>query len=414
MSKVNFAIGLDIGSGTIKGICALRKKETEQYEIYAKAEVASFGVRRGVVESPEKVAEKVRLLVQEMSHAINDKIQGACININGSRIFSHGSKGNVVIAAANEIITEDDVNRAMEAARVISLTNNTEIIDVFPSQFIVDNEGGIKDPTGMKGTRLEADIMALCAFAPHKRYLTNAVLDADLEIYDIMASPIAASEAVLTPEQKETGVVLVDIGAGTTSMAVFEEGRLIHVAVFPLGSGNITNDIAIGLKIPVEKAEKIKKEFKFKRGGAKPKIKKSKKKNEEADLMEEEDLEISQNYKILERIISLRVQEILTQVRDELKKIGKSASLPGGVVIVGGGAKMHGIIDNAKRILALPCQIGKPRGFLGLDPDPSLAVLCGLIMDRDVEYMDGHSEGGLRWLDKIWESIKKLLKFFIP
>lgn len=410
MSKAYFAIGLDIGSGSIKGICATRKKETEQYEVFAKAEIPSFGVRKGVVEIPEKVSEKVAMLVKELSAATSSKIHGACININGSRIFGKQSKGNVVIANANEIISEDDMLRALEAAKAISLTPNNEVLDVFPNEYIVDSENGIKDPVGMKGTRLEADIMAVCAFNPHKKYLTDCILDADVEIEDIIPSPLAAASSVLTPEQKELGTILIDFGAGTTSLAVFEEGKLIHLAIFPIGSNNITNDIAIGLRTSVEMAERVKRDYKVKAPKKPAKSKKSKVVSFDDDQEVKEEPIISYNHKFLEKIIGSRLAEVFSLISDELKKIGRQGRLPGGAVIVGGGAKLAGIVDYSKKYLGLPTRIGYPQGFLGIDPDPSLAVLCGLVMDRDIEVV----KSGPGFFSAIGKAIAKALKFFIP
>ena len=411
MSKAHFAIGLDIGSGGIKGICAARKKETEQYEVFATSEIASFGVRKGVVEIPEKVSEKIRLVVKELVTTTGGKISSACININGSRIFGKQSKGNVVIANANEIITEDDMLRALEAAKAISLTPNHEVLDVFPNEYIVDNENGIKDPVGMKGTRLEADIMAVCAFNPHKKYLTDAVLDADVEVDDIIPSPLAAASSVLTLEQKELGTILIDFGAGTTSLAVFEEGKLLHVAIFPIGANNITNDIAIGLRTSVEMAERVKRDYKTK---APKKSAKAKKSNvivlEEDDSLVKEEPIISYNHKFLEKIINSRMAEIFSLISEELKKIGRQGRLPGGAVLVGGGSKLAGISECCKKYLNIPTRIGYPQGFMGIDPDPTLAVLCGLVMDRDVEVV----KSGPGIFSAIGKAIGRALKFFIP
>lgn len=410
MSKANFVIGLDIGTSSLKGICAVRRAETEQYEVFAKAEIPSFGVRRGVVKNPDKVTEKIKMLVQELAHATNSGVDGVVTNINGSRIFSQRSKGNVVITGANELIAEEDITRSLEAARTISLTNNMEVLETFTNDFLVDNEKDIKDPLGMKGTRLEADVTAVCVFTPYSKALATAVTEADLDLYDTIASPVAASDSVLTLEQKELGVVLVDIGAGTTGMSVFEEGKLVHVAVFPIGSSDITNDIAYGLRIPVDEAERVKKRFLFKKKVAK---KKKNKKGEDSEItIDEIDriLSSASNYKLLEKIISFRVKEILQLVKTELKNIGKSASLPGGAILVGGGAKMDGIVEIATKILGLHTQIGQPRGFLNIEPDPALAVLCGLILEREGNEPDGGSVS----LSGISKGVSKFFKFFMP
>lgn len=409
MSRAIFAIGLDIGSGSIKGICASKKKDSENFEVLAKSEITSFGVRKGVVENPEVVSEKVQTIVKELQQATGHKIEDACININGSRIFTKASRGTVAISRADDLISEEDVDRVVQAAEAISLTSNNEMLKVFPLDYAVDNEFGIKDPVGMKGTRLEADILAVCAFGPHKRYLTNAVLDADLQVLDILPSPVAAAYAVLAPEQMELGTAVIDIGASTTGLAVYEEGKLVHTAIFPIGSNNITNDIAICLQIPVEVAERIKRDFKV-RAPSKTTVKKTKsriKTGEEVPVVE--DITLNFNHKELNKIIFSRMEEILTIVEAELKKIGRQGKLPGGVVLVGGGSKLSGVLDLAKRKIKLPCQIGYPRNFSGLDPDPGLSVLCGLAAG----YAQCEEEGGAA-MPSIGSWFKKLLKYFIP
>ncbi len=406
MSKIRFFTGIDIGTHSIKGVCVIKRPESEEYEVFAKAEIPSFGVRKGVVENPEKVSEKIRILAKELSNVTGQKIEEACININGSHIFVKQSRGAVAISRADDQISKEDIERVIQAAEAISLPSNKEVLKVFPNEFTVDDQSGIKDPIGMKGTRLESDIIALCAFAPYKRYLANSVLDADLQVIDIIPSTIASARSVLTFEQKELGVALLDMGAGTTGLSIFDEGKLIHSTVFPIGAANITNDIAIGLRTSIEKAEKIKRQFSLK-GKSKKEAKNKRKDFYEGMDQEQEKLDF--NYKDLQKIISSRLFEIFRLVNEELKKIQKNGKLPAGVVLVGGGAKIPGIAEFAKKELKLPAQIGYPAGFINIENDPALCALCGLaIYGVETEEGSGPGDGGF------FHKMKKFLKTFIP
>lgn len=406
MSKVRFFTGLDIGSHSIKGICVAKRPESEEYEVYAKTDIVSFGIRKGVVENPQKVTEKIKLLIRELSQMTGEKIEDVCININGSHIFAKQSRGTVAISRADDQISKEDVNRVIQAATAISLANNKEVLKVFPSEFVVDDQSDIKDPVGMKGTRLETEITALCAFAPYKRYLANAVLDADLQINDIIPSPIAAARAVLTPEQKELGVALLDLGAGTTGLAVYEEGKMIHSCIFPVGSSNITNDIAIGMRTSIDEAEKIKKNFSLK-GRAKKEPKARKKNQDESNNIEME--KIIFNYRELHSIVAARLSEIFKSVNEELKKIQKQGKLPAGIIITGGGAKIPGIVDFARKELKLPAQIGRVLSFTNIEDDPTFGTLCGLVIcNSELEGEEPQNRGNF------WSKVKRFFKSFIP
>ena len=254
----------------------------------------------------------------------------------------------------------------------------------------------------MKGTRLETEALLLYAFSPYLQNLTKAILSAGFQIADIKACPVAAAEAVLTPQQKELGVALVDIGADTTGLAVFEEENLIHTAIFPIGGNHITNDIAIGLRCDINLAEKIKKEF-----GA-CLLKKDKKEKYKRDKIKVTD-SLSFSRKMLVGIIEARVSEIFEQINKELKKISRQKLLPAGIVLVGGSAKLPRIVDLAKRELKLPCRIGKPKGFIGLEEDPSLAVVCGLVLSG-IDSEKGSSVFGEGFIHKL----KNFFRIFVP
>ncbi len=413
MPKTKIITGLDIGTSNIKTLIAAKKDEEPKFEVISLVQEPSFGIRKGVAIEPEKVSRTIQILVERVKAESGKKINSVYVNISGSHIFCTSSKGTVVVSRADQKISDEDVERVLQAAQTFSLPSNKEILEVFPKEFIVDGEEGIKEVVGMQGVRLETEVMVVAGFAPYKKNLMQAVLDSDLQILDIIPSPLASALAVLSPRQKELGVALLDIGAGTSELAIFEEGDLIHLAVLPIGSANITNDIAIGLKIDIDTAELIKIEHGcciLKGVNKKPTLRK----REKIETEGEEPLIFSR--KLLTGIIEARVSEIFDQCQKELKKIGKLGLLPAGVVLTGGGAKLPRIVDLAKKELKLPCRIGKPSGFSGLEDDPSFATVCGLVL-RGFDLEGGKNWQGSRssWSSGgVGDKIKKIFKIFIP
>src|SRR3989344_4329896 len=245
--------GLDIGTNTIKVLVAQRTGK--QWEVLVSTNIPSFGLRRGSVMNVEETAKNIQLLIEGVQRDYDIKVNSVFVNMGGNHIYTTPSDGLISVSRADHIISPEDVERVLQATRAINIPSNEEILDVFPREFIVDDQKGITQPLGLTGVRLEAKVVLLCYFQSYFINLTQAVLGAKLQIDDIVPSPLAAAHAVLTPQQKEIGVALIDIGSATTSLSVFEEGDLTHFAVFPLGSNNITNDIAIGLKTEVAIAE---------------------------------------------------------------------------------------------------------------------------------------------------------------
>jgi cell division protein FtsA len=400
MPRTNLITGLDIGSGTIKILVA--KKNKEGLEVVSKIEEPANGIRRGVVVDVEGVSNILKNAFSRLREETGQKIDGVYLSVNGGHLFSQPSHGIISVSRADQRISEEDISRVLQAAQTFSLPSNKEIFDVFPKEFIVDGEKGIKEPLGLQGVRLEVEVLALGGFSPYLKNLTQAVLDSNLQILDMVPSPIASARAVLTEKQKELGGAILDIGAGTSGLAVFEEGNLIHLTVLPIGSSNITNDIAIGLKCDIEVAERIKIEF----GSC---ILKDGKKREKIKLADEEILVFSQ--KQLTNIISARVSEIFREVNKELKKIGKEKLLPAGIVLTGGGAKLPKITELAKKEFHLLCKLGKIKGIDGLEEDPYLATLAGLVLlGNDWEREEKIPAFSGDFVSKL----KRIFKIFIP
>lgn len=408
MAKGQIVTGLDIGTNTIKAL-ALQKKGKD-LEVLSYQEMPSFGLRKGAVVSIEEVSRNIQLLISGLEKDCSRKINSVFVNIGGSHLYVTPSDGIISVSRANQIISQEDIDRVLQATRAINIPQNEEVLDVFPREFIIDDQKGIKQPLSLKGIRLEAKVLLLCVFSPYFINLTQAVLNSKLHIDDVIPSPLAASQSVLSREQKELGVALVDIGATTTSLAVFEEGDLMHLAIFPIGSANITNDIAIGLKTEIAIAESIKKQH----GSCM--IPKSTIKNS-ADKKKIEILDttspLSFTKKDLVNIIEPRVSEIIDLIAKELKKINKQELLPCGIVVTGGGAKIPKIKDLMKEQLKLPVEIGKVKNILGLEEDPALATVAGLALNG-VDETSEERDSFLSTTKGLGAKIKRIFRVFVP
>ena len=405
--KGNIVAGLDIGTGSIKALVAQRTKK--DWEVLSFAEIPSFGLRKGAVVNVEETAKNVQMILSGIERDCNKKINSVFVNVGGSRLYVMPSDGIISVSRADQRISKEDTDRVLQATRAINMPRNDEILDVVPKEFIIDDQRGIKNPVDLTGIRLEAKVLLLCIFSPDFLKLTQSVLNTKIQIDDVIPSPLAAANAVLTPQQKELGVALIDIGASTTSLAVFEEGDLIHLAVMPIGSANITNDIAIGLKTDVAMAESIKKQHgtcmlvSREREKQKPGVKK-------IEIFEKSS-SLSFTKKNIVDIVEPRVSEILDLVQKELKKINKQQQLPGGIVLTGGGAKIPKIRELTKETLKLSCEIGIPKGIIGVQEDPSLATVTGLALEGvDFEQDDSILVFTKGW----WSKIRKFLRHFIP
>jgi len=400
MPRAHIITGLDIGTNSLKVLVAQKTPDSD-LEVLSFFEEPTVGIRRGIVIDTERVSQASKNVLDNIRTKIGQKIDSVYVNVGGSHIFCILSQGTVAVSRADQKISEEDIDRVLEAAQTFSLPSNKEILNVFPRNFIVDGEK-VKEALGMEGVRLEAEALVVCGFSPYFKNLTQAVLNSGIQIQDVIPSPIAAARACLTPRQKELGVALLDIGAGTSSLAVFEEGSLIHLAIIPIGSDNITNDIAIGLKTDIDIAERIKKE----QGSC---LCNKAERRKKIEITEPELLIFTR--KKLTDIIEARVSEIFGEINKELKKISREALLPAGIVLTGGGAKLPRMVELAKRELRLPCKIGKPQGFLGFEKDPRFSTVCGLVLQgADLETESKFSTFG----KGITSRLKRILKIFIP
>ncbi len=307
------------------------------------------------------------------------QLDHAIIGIGGSHIASTNSKGVIAVSRNDGDIDQADIDRVVDAAKAIALPPNQEIIHVIPKQYIVDGQEGIKDPIGMTGIRLETEALVIGGQTTAIKNLTKCVAQAGIQADALFYSPIATAKTLLNKRQKENGVMLLDIGGGTTGLAVYEEGELIHTNVLPVGSLNITNDLAIGLRISLEAAEKIKLQY----GNA---HKDSIRKHETIDLSKFDPTEKQRIERIMvAEIIEARVKEIINLVKNDLKSIGKDGMLPAGVILTGGGALLEGLIEIIKDELHLPVSAGLPNlefsGMVDKLDQPVYATSIGLMLE---------------------------------
>jgi cell division protein FtsA len=397
MPRSKIITGIDLGTSAIKILSVLKTGNKEGFEVLGLRQFPSSGIRKGIIIDTQKATNAISFAVKEMEKEIGREIREVSANIGGKHIFSVSSKGLVSVSRADQKISESDISRVLQNAKTFPLDSNKEILEIISKEFVVDAVGGIKDVLHMKGVRLEAEVLAICGFSPYIKNITQCILDAGISQSDLTPGVIAGSRAVLTTQEKEIGVVFIDIGAETTGIAVYEEGELIHIAVFPVGSDNIRNDIAICLKVDIDTAERIKQEF----GSYEEKSKKDKK------IKIEGDEPIVFTEKSINQIIEARISEIFDLTNKELEKISRKGVLPAGAVLSGGGAKLPKVKELAKKELKISCRIGCVQESFYND-DPSLAVVWGLVLNEEDNGNELSDSSSFKLL------IRKFFRSFIP
>jgi len=366
-----FIAAIDIGTTTISVLAA---EVTEKgARVLGSCTTASRGLRKGVVVNIEEAADAIRGAVREAESATGRKIPSAVISITGRHIRGFLSTG--LIGLHGKTITEDDRMRAIESAETVYMPLDREVLHVISTEFILDGRRGITDPVGMSGVRLESTVHILTAYAPSVQNLAKACEQAGLEVLDTIFGPVATAEAVLTPEEFEHGALLIDIGGGTTDIALFRDGAMAHASVLGIGGLHITNDLAVGLKVSVAEAERIKKIAGLATVRA---------------LAKEETIEVSlqngQPQKVgrqqIAAIIQPRCEELFEKVREELRKFSAGDAAACSVVLTGGTALLTGISGLAASFLAMPVRVGLPQGVPGIKNSlrtPSYAAAIGLV-----------------------------------
>jgi cell division protein FtsA len=373
----NTICGIDVGSRSVRLVVGELVDGPRGVRIVGAAEAPSVGVRRGTITSMDDAVSCVAAAAEQIERMIGNPVRSGWVGVSGPYVASRNSRGVVAVARTDGEVQDGDIERVLEAARAGATPPNFEVLHIIPHAYSLDQQEGIRDPIGMNGSRLEVDAQILQALSTHIRNLTKSVFQAGMEIDDLVLGILATAEAVTTARQRELGVAVLNIGATMTSMVVHEEGEVIHVAAIPIGAEHVTSDIAIGLRISLDHAEHVKLAL----GSANPK---DIDKGEEVELAEYADGdEANVRKRYIAEIIEARTEELFERVDRELIIAGKSGSLPAGAILVGGGAKLHGIVDVARRKLRLPVAVGKAQGIDSVVErafDPAFAMATGLVL----------------------------------
>ncbi|GIW61598.1 MAG: cell division protein FtsA [Patescibacteria group bacterium] len=421
-------VGIDVGTYKIVTVIA---KVDEVVNVLGVSEVKSAGIRKGQIVDIEEAVNAINASLEAAERMAGYSVSHIFASIGGSQIESQNSRGVVAVSTPQGEITQSDLIRVIDAAKAISLPSTREIIHVLPRNYIVDGQEGIKDPIGMSGVRLEVDTHIITANSIAVRNLDKAFSEVGVDVDGYVFNGYASSLSVLSETERELGVVLVDIGAGTTDISIYTEGSVAYSSVLAIGARHITNDLAIGLRISLESAEKIKLFLSQQANKriVRPEIDEEKKETKTSDEIDLSALNLPEevrkvSYKTLvDGIIRPRLNEIFTMVGIEIKKSGYGGQTPAGLVITGGGALTVGIKDAAKRMLAMPVRIGMPtdmKGIIDEIQNPAYATVVGLLMygaKNDVRHSStpfGFSMPKIGGSNQMLRKILEIIKSFIP
>lgn len=388
MTEGKIVVGVDIGTSKIVSLIA--RVDEENVNVLGVSEVPSAGIRKGQIVDIEQVVLAINSSLEGAERMAGFSASHIIASIGGSHIESQNSRGVVAVSHPDEEITESDLARVLEAAKAVSLPSSREIIHVLPRSYIVDGQEGIKAPLGMTGVRLEVDTHIISAYNISVRNLEKAFSEVGVDVDAVVFSGYASSLSILSDTEKELGVVMVDIGAGTTDISVYVDGSVAYSSVLPVGARHITNDLAIGLRISLESAEKIKLLLS---SGKAVRREEAKDEIDLSSLNLPEDLTKVSEKTLIDGIIKPRLNEIFTFVGLEIKKSGFGGQTPSGLVVTGGGALTVGVTETAKRMLAMPVRIGKPlniKGIIDEIQNPSFAAVVGLaVYGRNIDIESG-------------------------
>lgn len=370
--KFHYFAGIDIGTTAVRCAVGELGGDAQIPSIIAVSSAENSGMRKGNVAHIDEVADSVAKAVTEAERISGKEIKRATVNINGAHVQGLNSKGVIAVSNPDRQITVEDRMRVEDAATIVQLPPNKDIIQVFAKNYRLDGQENIKDPVGMHGVRLEVDTHILVASSPALKSLDQVLNKAELRSSHRTVTSLASAEAVLDRKMKDAGVAVIDIGAATTNVVVIEDGEVEHIAVVPMGGTHITNDLAIVLKTELDVAELVK----IKHASLSKKVT-----GETSFVHKGEELRFERD--IMRQIVEARVEEILEFVDREFKKIRRSRKLPGGVVLVGGSAHLPGLVDFTKEVLELPARLGSwkhlPKVVDGMD-ELAFAPAVGLML----------------------------------
>jgi cell division protein FtsA len=373
--RERYLAGLDVGTSSVSVIVG-ELMDDGGLDIIGIGSAESKGIRRGVVNNVDSAADAIKRALDEAELTAGIEIDSVHLALSGAHVKAFNSRGVVAVAGRNREITREDVKRAIDAARAVALPGGREILHVLPQDFVVDDLDGIPAPVGMTGSRLEVNVHVVTGSSSSMQNMVACVNRAGVEVIDTVLEQLAASESVLTADERELGVCLVDIGGGTTDFAVFERGSLWHTGLLAIGGDHFTNDIAVGLRMPIPDAEKLKRRS----GSALTSL-----------VPEDDTMEVASiagrrprvmPRRVLSEILQPRAEEICHLLWDEIRRAGYEKSLNSGIVFTGGGAMLEGMTEIAEEIFDLPVRRGSPEGMGGLADhvnSPAFATPVGLV-----------------------------------
>ncbi len=373
--KDRYIIGLDVGSTKTSALIA--EVDDELVKFLALGAAESKGLRKGLIVNLDSTVSSIRRAVEEAEGVANVPVESAVIGVAGSHVRGVNSRGGVTLGHRARDIERDNVRRAIDAARNITLPEDREVLHVLPHEFMVDAQDGIRDAVGMVGQRLEANVHLVTSSIAATQNLVTAANRAGILVNDTVLEPLASAEACLTQDERELGACLLDIGGGTTELIVYGGGVVRHTSAVPVGGDHFTNDLAVGLRTPIPEAERIKRRH----GCAASSL-----------LHEDASIEIASVgdrpprtifARMLTDIIEPRAMELLALIREDLQRAGLHTQIPAGFVLAGGGARLNGLVDLAEQVLRLPVRIAEPKGLAELPEQvaqPEYATVVGLVL----------------------------------
>lgn len=367
--KERYLVGLDVGTSYVTVIVGEIMDEGS-LDIIGIGRAESKGIRRGVVNNVDAAAESIKKALDEAELMAGVEIDSVHLSLSGAHVKAFNSRGVIAVGGRSREITKDDVKRALDAARAVALPSGREILHVLPQDFVVDDLEGVAMPVGMMGSRLEVNVHVVTGSAASMQNMVACVNRTGVGVVDTVLEQLAAAEGVLTADEKEMGVCLVDIGGGTTDFAVFEHGSLWHTGVLPIGGDHFTNDVAVGLQMPIPEAEKLKRRM----GCALTVL-----------VPEEDTIEVASiagrrprvvARRVLSELLQPRAEEVCHLLWDEIRRAGYESSLKAGIVLTGGGAMLEGMTTIAEEIFGLPVRLGEPIGIGGLSDHVNSAAFA--------------------------------------
>jgi cell division protein FtsA len=373
--KERYLVALDIGSAKTCALIADIESGSARFLGMGAAE--SKGSRKGLIVNLDAAVSSIRRALEEAEGVANVPVESAVVGVAGSHVRGVNSRGGISLGARPRDIEKEHVRRAVEAARAITLPDDREILHVLPQDFLVDQQDNIRDPIGMVGQTLEVNVHIVTASVAATQNVVTAVNRAGVVVSDTALEPLASAEAALTQDERELGCCLLDIGGGTTELIVYSGGVVRHTGAVAVGGDHFSNDLAVGLRTPIPEAERIKREY----GSASRELVTEDKAIQIASVGDRPPRTVFA--RMLNEIIEPRAQELLTLVRDDLKRAGLDSQIPAGLVLAGGGARMTGLAELAEGLFSLPVRCAMPRGLEDMPEElsqPEYATVVGLLL----------------------------------